>query len=310
MKKIVLFLLLVSCSTKPLKDVAPAWIASPYSTCNENQELCASSSGTTIADADNAARAELASFFKVKISTQLESTQVLQINDLQENYYKKLGSTVSEVLQGSIIRERFIHHDKEYYSLAQMKKSLLEATLREELKKVDQKASDLLDENARLALFELKNLYAERTTYEQMLRLISTAAEKSGAAWWSEIQASRSPKLKFFLNAVTLADQDYTQALAGLISQVGHKQVTVKDQADIVVTVQTTIKEEFIRVQGFLKANVSLKVIAFNVKKGMEIAGSINEEEAVTARSREQLLVRATAEIRSRLEKKIYLLNF
>src|SRR5690606_35711574 len=144
MKHLIFFLFLCSCAhltQSPLNDDEfPSWVYSAYDFCSETSELCATGEGPNFTSSDNEARSNLASIFKVHISSSFKSSMT-EDNSVHQMEMKvraqasqSLQSSVDQVLEAVQIKDRY-HKDGVYYSLAKLDRYTATAILNIRLKK-------------------------------------------------------------------------------------------------------------------------------------------------------------------------------
>lgn len=315
---LILLMCLACTSTKSNREKVPLWVGSPYDYCKSTEEICGVGTGKTLKEADLAAKNEIASFFRLQLnsnlvssmsSSQTEQKNVLEIQQ-RETFQQVISAQVDELVEGVEVIQRYILNDKEYYSLARLKKNLLEDNLRQKISSTDKERNDLLEKKARLALFNLQNLYLERQGVEKLLSMLDRPlmGDKKSTVWWDEtksmMQTPKLVKLEFDKNS----DDAWEDLLSSIITQAGHK-IIKTNNAKYIIKSSFTLKMEPINVEGFLKARVQWRASSFDQERGSEVIGAIDESLDVTARNKEQLWNKAKDHFKSKMLEKIHLLG-
>ncbi len=317
-------LLIYGCSSNtPNHQSIPTWVASPYDVCRSEVEICGVGSGSMLKQADLSAKNEVGSIFRLQLSSHLvnsvSSTQsenekdghnILVDSQQHESFQQVISTQVDEIVEGVELAQRYILNDKEYYSLAKLKKSLLEDLLRQKISIVDQKRNELLGNKARLALFPLKKLLVERQGIEKLLAMLDRPliGEKKTTLWWDETKSMMQLPKTIKLIVDQHADAEWESLLQAVLTESGHK-LTTSNSARYIIKSTFTMKMEPINVEGFLKARVLWRASCFDQERGSEVTGSIDESLDVSARNKEQLWHKAKDHFKSKILEKIYLLS-
>lgn len=307
------------CSSSQVgREKVPVWVGSPYDFCKSAEEICGVGSGSNLKAADLSAKNEIASFFRIQLSSNLVST--LSSNQKEENnlldaqqreiFQLVISGQVDELVEGVEITQRFILNDKEYYALAKLKKSLLEDNLRQKINILNQKREDLLEKKARLSFHQLQKLHIERLGIEKLLSMLDRPllGQQKSTNWWQEsksmMQTAKTIKLQLDKNS----DEEWQSQLSSVITQSGHK-VTQDSNAKYLVKSSFILKMEPINVEGFLKARIEWRASSFDQERGSEVLGAIDESIDVTARNKDQLWHKAKDHFKAKILEKIHLLN-
>jgi hypothetical protein len=301
----------------------PVWVASPYDFCKSQEEVCGVGSGSNLKQADLSSKNEVGSFFRLQLSSNLVSSissmvsenektgsSVIVNSQQQESFQQVISSQVDEIVEGVEVVQRYILNDKEYYSLARLKKSLLEDLLRQKISVIDQKRQELLEEKARLSLFPLKKLLVERQGIEKLLSMLDRPliGHKKSQSWWEETNSMMQSPKTIKLSLDQNSDPEWESLLQAVLTESGHK-LTSSQSARYIIKSSFSMKMEPINVEGFLKARVQWRASCFDQEKGSEVTGSIDESLDVSARNKEQLWHKAKDHFKSKILEKIYLLK-
>lgn len=309
----------IACSSKGKHyEKVPTWVNSPYDYCKSTEEICGIGYANSLKEADLLAKSEIASFFRLQLNSSLTSNITMNQSEQQNQVDLKYGETfqqlisaqVDEIIEGVEVIQRYILNDKEYYSLARLKKNILEDNLKQKIADIEKSKNNLLEKRARLALFSLKNLYIERQGMEKLLSMLdrSLIGQKKSQNWWEEslsmMQTGKTIKLQFDQNS----GDEWEALVISIITEAGHK-ITQSSNARYIIKSSFSLKSEPINVEGFLKARIQWRASSFDQDRGSEVLGAIDESFDVTARNKEQLWHKAKDHFKSKILEKIYLLN-
>jgi hypothetical protein len=297
----------------------PVWIGAPYDFCKSQDEICGVGSGKSLKESDLFAKSEIASFFRLQLNSSLES--MMQGKSIEsektieaeqkETFHQVLSSQVSELVEGVEIIQRYILNEKEYFSLARLKKNTLEDKLRAEIKDFNVERSNLLSHKARLSIYPMKNLLLQRQGVEKLLSMLDRPLighQKSGP-WWEETTQMLNPSRSVYVQFdEEQKDQEWQNLLLSAITGAGHK-VSTSSNARYIVKSTFKMNMEPINVDGFLKARIEWKASSLDHERGSEVLGALDESIDVTARNKEQLWHRAKDHFKTKVLEKIHLLN-
>jgi len=312
------------------RDNVPVWVTSPNDNevCPQEKYFCASSSGKTISGADQASRAELANYFKTKIKSSLNSSELTkEINDsvkgnleskMEENYSATLSSLTDEIIEGSVIKERFVGNAAEYYSLSAINRQKFTDQQKLRVADVEREIDDLLKNGSRMALFKVKDLYYRRVSLIQMLSLMELDNQSQSSSllinekyWRKNVSEKLMSPQKVFLEITTSNDEKFWEdKFISIISQSGHKIVNNKNQARFLVKLRLKLNKGVTqKIEGFISARLEINVISFDLLNSMQVEGSFQQNSDINGRSEEQIWNRGQDLFESILFKNIHLLG-
>lgn len=311
--------MIVSCSSKKTSYEVPVWVGSPYDFCNSQEEICGVGTGKTVKEADVSSKNEIASFFKLQLSSNIESfitattkeTEQSFNQEQRESFSQVINTQVTEFLEGVEVTQRYVLNEKEYFSLAKLKKNILEEKLRLELKSYDLERTKLTEHKARLSLYKLKQTLLQRQGAEKLLMMLDRPliGHKKSENWWTETQEMimlpQNVSLQLDQNN---KDEQWKNLLESVITTSGHK-ISTANKARFLVQSAFEFHMEPINVDGFLKARVEWKAKSIDLERGSEVRGVIDESISVTARNKEQLWHRAKDHFKTKVLENIHLLN-
>src|SRR5690606_34942337 len=137
---------------------------------------------------DNEARSNLASIFKVHISSSFKSSMT-EDNSVHQMEMKvraqasqSLQSSVDQVLEAVQIKDRY-HKDGVYYSLAKLDRYTATAILNNRLKKIDDELKTYWDKRQRTLIRKMLKLSAERTSIEEKLAILTPVFEPAPVSY-------------------------------------------------------------------------------------------------------------------------------
>jgi hypothetical protein len=299
MKKLVIFLFLSGCSVfnkgPQLSDSAnqvPGWVYSPYESCTENEELCATGESKSFAEADAQARINLASIFQVQVTSNLSvsssSAQSFSWQaEVKEEVQRELKESVDQILETVQIRKRF-KKDGLSYSLASLDRSKVSELLGARMAKLDYGLDLLWKRRQRTSLRKMIRLSLERDKLNERYSIVSGVAKPSLVtheqilAW-----ASSRPDNKAILLKSSKAPDWMGEKLKELLTEAGFR--IVKEEAPQILSLNIDSIKEFLNVSGFEKYTFTLSLI--HIENG-EKKKVLSLSETVTGRTQSDALLK------------------
>ncbi len=310
MNKLFILLLLGSCSflkqAPSLSETAkelPEWVYSPYSSCSEASELCATGEGKNFALADAEARANLASIFEVKVQSEFSSTTTSSTQGfpfqaaVREEVQKSIRESVDQVLETVQIKN---HYRKQglSYALASLDRIKASELLGNRLSKVDHELEIVWDNHQRTNLRRIVKLFMERERLNERYSLVAQGGRDSKVSWQQIIKWRESkPKEEPLLLKVGQAPEWIIEKMSELLSEAGFR--LSKSEANKIVVIQVDSIKEFLNVNGFEKYTftLSLSSIVNGEKKR-----SLSTSETVTGRTQADALLKVKASFTDYIE--------
>lgn len=316
MRNLIFILLLCSCShiTQQMpsgpEGQFPSWVYSPYDFCSESSELCATGEGSNFTISDQEARNNLASIFKVHISSSLQSS-LTEENSLHQMELRvrtqatqSLQSSVDEVLETVQIKQRF-QKDGVSYSLAKLDRIAATAILNNRLDKIDQELVSYWNRKQRTLIRKMLKLSLERTSIEEKLAILTPIFRPAPVSYQQILEWSLGARATIPVTLkVAHAPKWLTSKLTGLLNEVGYK--ISKSESNNLISVNVTSIKEFLNVEGFEKYTFTMNIQ--NIQKGQKV-GHLTKSETVTGRNQEDALLKIKKSFVEYLEDQLYNLN-
>lgn len=316
MKNIVLLLLLSACShlTQPPKvegqEKLPVWVYSVYDHCAESSELCASGEGPNSYASDAEAKSNLASIFKVQITSNFKSsiTEQNTVHQLEKKVLsqatQELQSSVDEVLESVEIKQRF-KQENVFYSLAKLDKNVAINILTKRMKRIDEKLKAYWNKQKKTLARKMLKLSAERAGIEEKLAVLTPVFEPAPVSYEQVLKWTLSPTRQGVIGIkVAQSPKWLTSKVSSLLNEVGYR--TTENATSDVVTINVTSIKEFLNVEGFEKFTFTMKISHI---RGNEKVGSLTKSETVVGRNQEDALLKIKNSFFEHLEEELYQLN-
>ncbi len=298
MKMYLLTLLLCSCSlfrNSSLSDSeneVPSWVYSPYDSCHEDSELCATGEGKTYAEADAQAKINLASIFEVKVQSEFNahtssSQTVPWQSQVRQEVQASLKESVDQVLETVQIKKRF-KKDHLSYAMAKLDRPRAGELLNGRLSKLDHELMTQWEHKQRTNLRRMMKIYLEREKINERYSIVSGQSRPAPLTYeniikWRETKTSAEP----LILKIGQAPEWMKEKIKELLTEAGFK--LVKGEASKVLTLQVDSIKEFLNVNGFEKYTFTLNmssIVAGEKKKVISIS------ETVTGRSQTDALLK------------------
>ncbi|MFA7613962.1 MAG: LPP20 family lipoprotein [Candidatus Caldatribacteriota bacterium] len=292
------------------EDQFPSWVYSPYDFCSESSELCATGEGPNFSTSDQEARSNLASIFKVHVSSSLQSS-ITEENSLHQMEMKvraeatrSLQTSVDEVLESVQIKKRF-QKDGVFYSLAKLDRHAATAILNNRIDKIDQELLSYWNRKQRTLVRKMLRLSLERSSIEEKLAILTPVFRPAPISYQQILDWSLSFKNKVPVSLkVGHAPKWLTSKLSSLLNEVGYK--IEKGEAKNLVSVNVTSIKEYLNVSGFEKYTFTMNIQ--NIQKGQKV-GHLTKSETVVGRNQEDALLKIKNSFVEYLEDQLYTLN-
>ena len=300
-------LLLATCwLSSSVWAVQPAWLNGDSTEFPNEQYLLGRGVGATEAEAQDRARGDLVTIFEVRVQVANENTTTVTQSGKQELVTKQASQQVSvktdKVINGVYIAK--IWRDpatQDFYALAVLPRSQASASLREELKKIDDAVEQQMlaadaakDDLLHLgALVQALQTSIKRDAFQAMLKVLDpTGRGKVAEVSQAFIQQQIADKLKSIKIAVEAKDNavaEFPGLLKGGVAAAGLMSV-VPAEADFLLTGKLNVSDLGARDGWYwLRANVEISLVE---QKTGRVRGSqswplkVSAQDRRTARSR------------------------
>ncbi|HLW56313.1 MAG TPA: hypothetical protein VKY27_02955, partial [Bacteriovoracaceae bacterium] len=270
----------------------------------------ATGEGPNFSTSGQEARSNLASIFKVHVSSSLQSS-ITEENSLHQMEMKvraeatrSLQTSVDEVLESVQIKKRF-QKDGVFYSLAKLDRHAATAILNNRIDKIDQELLSYWNRKQRTLVRKMLRLSLERSSIEEKLAILTPVFRPAPISYQQILDWSLSFKNKVPVSLkVGHAPKWLTSKLSSLLNEVGYK--IEKGEAKNLVSVNVTSIKEYLNVSGFEKYTFTMNIQ--NIQKGQKV-GHLTKSETVVGRNQEDALLKIKNSFVEYLEDQLYTLN-
>ncbi len=299
MKMLFLMLLFTGCSmfkampelSSSSKDV-PGWVYSPYETCDEASELCATGEARTMSAADAQARANLASIFEVQVKSTLSTNTNSQSSfpwqsQVNEEVQTAIEESVNEVLENVQVKKHF-KKDGLTYALASLDKNQASGLIVGRIKKIDTELETLWERRSRTNLRKIVRLHLEREKLNERYATVA-GGKKASKVTYEEIMKWKEsrPKMIPLSLRVGQAPDWMKEKLKELLTESGFR--IVKGETDRVLSMNVESIKEFLNVEGFEKYTFTLNMTSTENGEKKKV---ISTSETVTGRTQADALLK------------------
>jgi hypothetical protein len=310
MKNVLILLLLCSCSYfQPRPNISetppevPKWVYSPYDTCNEEIELCATGEAKSFAEADAQARNNLASIFEVKIKSDLmvqssSSENSPWHNGLRQEVQHSLDQSIDQILEVVQIKLRF-KQDGLSYALATLDRVKASELLGKRIEKLDQEIKVLWKRKSRTSLRTTFRLYLEREKLNERYSIVSGSPRPEIVSYeelmkWRDSRPVGEPVAL----RIGQAPEWMTQKLKEILSEAGFKVVRGDSKKAISLNIESI--KEFLNVEGFEKYTFTMHLASFENGERKKL---LSASETVTGRTQGDALLKVRSFFNDYIEK-------
>jgi hypothetical protein len=275
MKNLIYFmafsLIFISCSTSKKKtDIeldggeaidVPEWIYAPQSSCNEDQEICASAEGENSQISDTNARKSLGSIFESNVKSNFliekHGYTKAEASMLTERVSSEVSETISVVLNSVSIKTRY-KKDGLSFSLASLNRLNAAKVLREEIKTLDDKIDFLYKKGNKSSIIKMHLLFEKRDQINTKIIVITNNPISTNMSFSkiSQLKYSKKSGNRVFVKAVNTVPRTLKKWIESLLTQSGYK-VVQDSNIDFILKIKYFVDEEFMKVKGFKKFSFS-----------------------------------------------------
>lgn len=298
MKYALCLLFLCGCSqlsspslSETSKEV-PEWVYSPYDSCHEAEELCATGEGRSFAQADAQAKINLASIFEVQVQSTFNAhssssrSGVLE-GQVRQEVQHSLQESVNQMLETVQIKKRF-KKDGLTYALAFLDRGKASELLGERLYRLDKEMEILWATRQRTNLRKMIKLSLEREKLNEKFSIVAHSPRPAAVAYQDVIEWRESrPKLEPLALKTGSVPDWMKEKIEEILTESGFR--LVKGNADKVVSMNVTSIREHLNVKGFEKYTFILKLTSIENGKKKKV---ISTSETVTGRTQAHALLK------------------
>jgi hypothetical protein len=315
MKYALYLLLLCGCSQLPSPPISetskevPEWVYSPYDSCHEAEELCATGEGRSFAQADTQAKVNLASIFEVKVESTFNAHSSSRSSGASEGQVRQevqhsLQESVNQILETVQIKKHF-KKDGLTYALASLDRHKASELLGERLYRLDKEMEILWAARQRTNLRKMIKLSLEREKLYEKFSIVANSPRPAPVAYQDVIEWRESrPKLEPLALKTGSVPAWMKEKIEELITESGFR--LVKGKADKVVSMNVTSIREHLNVKGFEKYTFTLKLTHIENGRKKKV---ISTSETVTGRSQADALLKVKTFFNDYLEQNLSALH-
>jgi|GEM_PF-5822098 len=314
MKWYLLFSLyfIFSCSSvkkDSLQSLDDSWIKNEK--CMQANNICALGYGKDQISADLKAKKELASFFKSKISSDLNSStlskQTLDSESLTERTSIEINEKVDDYLESVYIEKRAVKSNI-YYALAKVNRSNLNARLQQRYSKIARKMRKVSEYPYRSSLYNLELLLDEKEEIDRVYSAINST-QKQSLSEESNLQdfKNKLEKKRVYIKLSQNSESFNLRPISEKLRKVGHVIVNDKNLAQVEILVNLKMKDSYLNVSGFDKFLLNISIESKH--RDGTTQGEIQVNSQVTGRSLSDAMSKAYQLIESQVSQKFYLLK-
>ena len=310
MKNILILLLLSSCSLfeqrpnlSETSHEVPKWVYSPYESCNEELELCATGEAKSFSEADAQARNNLASIFEVKIKSDLNvQTSSNQNspwhNGLRQEVHHSLDQSIEQILEVVQIKYRF-KQDGLSYALASLDRVKASELIGKRMDKIDEELKILWKRKSRTTLRTTFRLFLEREKLNERYSIVAGAPRPEVVSFeelmkWRDSRPVGDP----LALRIGQAPEWMELKLKEILSEAGFKIVRGDTKKAISLNVESI--KEFLNVEGFEKYTFTMHLASFENGEKKKV---LSASETVTGRTQGDALLKVRSFFNDYIEK-------
>jgi hypothetical protein len=310
MSKLLIMLFILSLSLSSFAK-APKWISDISKGCKKKTEMCAIGTGVSRNKAEQGARVALAKIFKNKVSSTFKSKLSSSGASSFEEMSEEIMESTKMALEGVEIEKT--HEDElNFYALAVVNKRRSASGFKREISKIDEKMQVYSEDHSASSALKLEQAYIKRESLAQSYEFL-TGRELPSPISFDQIFNTKKEIMGNTIVHIYL-DEDEPKSVeamtAKLLSEAGYKttsgRVRNKHSTHIVTGVVTADKK-YMKVEGFDKYDITLKIVAKN--KARIETGHLTFTTSETGRSFSQAYNKGLISIKKYLKTNLTMLN-
>lgn len=287
-----LIFLMLSCSSVKVTQ-PPLWATAIQEHCQEGY-LCAVGQGRSLQQAQLFAKAELLSFFKVKIDQQ---TLIEEKSDSKKSTVEvsdRLNQQVDLEMEGVEI-ERSAQAGSDFYVLARLKKSRIASAIKAELSRLDDEMRAKKAQKSYLSLMKIESLLKERVELENELRLVQNFIPEAPYRSLAIVQEMREiqKKASFEIRIEGTHKEELKSLVSSMLTKMGFS--LPEKGGRFVLTFEMSSQQEFLAVKNFVKYKYMFKGTIEDQKSPFK--NKLSQEFIMTGLSQEQTRERVLTNI-------------
>lgn len=288
----------------------PAWVYDINSECDTRAYLCASSEGESLEEADLNSKKTLASILELKVNSNSEIKRFGLINleskGLQENIKIKVQEEVDMILNGVKVIKRFKKNDS-YYSYSILDKKVALKVLKDKVKSLDSKMVSLYSQKRRVYVNRLLSLLSQRKAFESEITVLDGNVKKAPLTYDNiyYLKKKNTYSKKLHVKLLDSIPPHLLKKIEEELISLGF--ILTKSEANYILKVNFSLKEEYLNVKGFRKFSFHLTIGSFDKK--LSKRGVVSISKVSTGRTKGDALSTVIEEIASKVKIDIDKLN-
>lgn len=305
----ILYSLILILFLNTAKAHAPQWV-NDNGACSSN-EICVVGSGTSLKEATEDARAELAKYFQTKVS----------VNNKVSNFTNQIGLRVDEAKfsewtskaietesEEIIVGAQVVRSEQDggtFYVLMSQSKTMLAKMLKERIEKIDNENNGLDAKNTRFVYPMIWNNLTQRQFYLDRYNLVSLVPINSKITLEKisqRLKEERPIKIGLYAKKEKMPPK-LMHLMEKIFSPLKIVFVPSKQNPDYKMRTELIYEDEYFKVEGFKKLNIIFKIELADKKE--KVLGRVSTSSIQTARSKDQCLSLALEDIENQLRDKL-----
>lgn len=288
----------------------PAWVKDVSKGCSKS-ELCAVGEGSGKNSARRNARVELANIFSIKVTSKFKSSLTSDGKETFESMSEEIEESTNQALEGVEVK-KFYEGDENVYALASINKTKAKRGLKKEIDKIDEKMRTLIGETSGSSTMKLERHYFKREVLLKKYEFLGGPSIPSPISY-SEIFRRKKETTNNVIVHVYVDEDDpklTEAAIIKILSDSGYRITTGRKRnrhSTHVVTGELVADKQYMKVEGFEKYKISLKLSAWS--KGKVETGHLNYSSTQVGRSYSQAYAKAVPMIETYIKDNLANLN-
>lgn len=295
----ILFILSISAQEKP------AWLNNPKLICKK-YELCAIGEGESRTIAMANATSNLAKFFSAQVNTKLSTTLESDNDEAYEQAKESIEIITKESLEG-VEHKEFFDDGAMYYTVASINKRLLAQKIKKEISDYDLELSNE-SKNSPPQILKLKSVFYKRELLNQRYNLLTKFNINSPISYKEILSLQKKARsIQIHIAFDKNIQQTAQEFIKSKISSAGYSITAKKENANVTLSSDLTIKDLYFNTKGFKKKMYSFKISRFKKEK---TSSQISEDFIIVARNDEQANEKFFMALKDYLDNSLGKLNF
>jgi hypothetical protein len=290
---------------------APKWVADVSKGCKKKTEMCAVGSGPSRNRAEQNARVALAKIFKNKVSSTFKSKLTSSGSSSFEEMSEEIMESTQMALEGLEIK-KFYEGKTDVFALAVVNKRKTSSGFKREIDKLDSKMQVYAEDDSASSAVKLEKTYIKRESLAQSYEFL-TGRNLPSPISFDQVFNNKKEIMGNTIVHVYL-DEDEPKSIEAitvkLLSEAGYKTTSGRvrnKHSTHIVTGEVTADKQYMKVKGFEKYDITVKIIAKN--KARIETGHMTYTTTETGRNFSQAYNKGLSSIKKYLKTNLTMLN-